>query len=232
MALKIGLGISGLASAWVGSSSVASVPTRTLLTIDPALELSGRMLVHNGDRATQTRQTMQPQVFPQAIALTSQEQSALRQGRVLLSGEDGNYTARVMANASIDTAWSVLTDYNNFSSFLPGVESSQVLQSSGTQRTFEQVNVIRIFPITHRERIVIAASENYPSHITFSQVDGDLRKLQGSWYVTGAGEQVMITHQVVVEPASNRSIFFGIYKDNLQRTMAALKQEMERRSGQ
>lgn len=237
MALKIGLGIScGLVSTLVGTGSSASIPTRTLLTIDPTMELSGRsimvqsgrMLVQNGDRLSQTHQTIHPQV----VALTSQEQSALRQGRVLLSGEDGNYTARVMANASIDTAWSVLTDYNNFSSFLPGVESSQVLQSSGTQRTFEQVNVIRIFPITHRERIVIAASENYPSHITFSQVDGDLKKLQGSWYVTGAGEQVMITHQVVVEPASNRSIFFGIYKDNLQRTMAALKQEMERRSGQ
>lgn len=168
----------------------------------------------------------------QQIALSSQEQAALRQGRVLLSGDEGNYTARVMARGSIDTAWAVLTDYNNFSSFLPGVESSQLINSNGNQRTFEQVNVIRIFPITHRERIVISAAETYPSNITFSQLDGDLKKLQGSWYVTGAGDRVMITHQVIVEPASNRGIFFGIYKDNLQRTMAALQQEIERRSGQ
>lgn len=168
----------------------------------------------------------------QQIALTSQEQAALRQGRVLLSGDEGNYTARVMARGSIDTAWAVLTDYNNFSSFLPGVESSQLIDSNGNQRTFEQVNVIRIFPITHREHIVISAAETYPSNITFSQLDGDLKKLQGSWYVTGAGDRVMITHQVIVEPASNRGIFFGIYKDNLQRTMAALQQEIERRSGQ
>ncbi len=167
----------------------------------------------------------------QIAALTSQEQAALRQGQVLLSGQDGSYTARVMANGSVDTAWTVLTDYDNFANFLPGVESSQLLESSGSQHQFEQVNVIRIFPITHRERTVISASETYPSKIAFSQVQGDLRKLQGAWYITGAGSQVMITHQVVVEPISNRGIFFGLYKDNLQKTMAALKQEIERRSG-
>jgi ribosome-associated toxin RatA of RatAB toxin-antitoxin module len=165
----------------------------------------------------------------QIIALTSQEQNSLRQGRVLLSGEEGNYTARVMANGSIDTAWAVLTDYNNFASFLPGIESSQLLSSDGDQRQFEQVNVIRIFPITHRERTVIAAVEDYPSKISFSMVDGDLKTLQGAWTITDAGSQAVITHQVAVEPASNRSIFFGIYKDNLQKTMAALKTEIERR---
>ncbi|XQQ07866.1 MAG: hypothetical protein EDM05_62560 [Leptolyngbya sp. IPPAS B-1204] len=76
---------------------------------------------------------------------------------------------------------------------------------------------------------MIAASETYPTKISFSMVEGDLEKLQGAWYVTGAGSQVMITHQVIVEPASNRSLFFNIYKDNLQKTMAALKQEIEQR---
>lgn len=167
----------------------------------------------------------------QTVALTSQEQAALRQGQVLLSGQDGSYTARVMANGSVETAWAVLTDYDHFASFLPGVESSQLLESSGSQRRFEQVNVIRIFPITHRERTVISASETYPSKISFNQVEGDLKTLQGAWYITGAGSQVMITHQVVIEPSSNRGIFYGLYKDNLHKTMAALKQEVERRAG-
>jgi ribosome-associated toxin RatA of RatAB toxin-antitoxin module len=137
-----------------------------------------------------------------------------------------------MATGSVDTAWSVLTDYNHFADFLPAVESSQILSSDQNQKVFEQVNVIRIFPITHRERIVIAANESYPSQIAFQMVEGDLKSLQGSWYITRGGNQVMITHQVLVEPASNRSLFFGIYKNNLEKTMAALQQEIERRSGQ
>lgn len=166
------------------------------------------------------------------VALTSQEQTALRQGRVLLSGEEGSYTARVMANGSTDAAWAVLTDYNNFANFFPSVESSQLLSSDQNQKVFEQVNVVRIFPITRRARVVIAASETYPANISFRLVEGDLEGLQGSWYVTGAGNQVMITHQVTVDPgSSNRTLFFTVYKDNLQKTMAALKQEIERRSG-
>lgn len=166
------------------------------------------------------------------IALTSQEQASLRQGQVLLSGEEGSYTSRVMANGSVDTAWEVLTDYGNFANFFPGVESSQLVSSDQNQKVFEQVNVVRIFPITRRARVVIASDETYPSNIFFRLVEGDLEGLQGSWYVTGAGNQVMITHQVVVDPgSSNRALFFTIYKDNLQKTMAALKQEIERRSG-
>ena len=169
----------------------------------------------------------------QQIALTSQEQSTLRQGQVLFSGNQGNYTVRVMANGSTDDAWAVLTDYNNFSRFLPGVESSHLLTSNGSQKQFEQVNVVRIFPFTHRERVVIATSESYPDKIAFSLVDGDLEKLQGVWYVTGAGNQVMVTHQVSVQPGgSNRSLFYTIYEDNLRKTMAALRQEIERRSQQ
>ena len=137
-----------------------------------------------------------------------------------------------MATGSADTAWRVLTDYNNFASFLPSVESSQLLESNGTQKKFEQVNAIRIFPITYRERVVISVSETYPSKLSFSMVDGDLEKLQGAWYVTGAGNQVMITHQVNIMPGgSNRRLFFRIYEDNLRKTMAAVKQEIERRSG-
>jgi ribosome-associated toxin RatA of RatAB toxin-antitoxin module len=186
---------------------------------------------HRLPTAAQTHEVHARQIAHQ-IALTSQEQSLLRQGRVLFSGQEGSYTARVMAHGSTDIAWAVLTDYNNFASFLPSVESSQLLESNGTQKKFEQVNRVRIFPITHRERVVIAVSETYPSNLRFSLVDGDLENLQGAWYVTGAGNQVMITHQVNIRPGgSNRRIFFRIYEDNLKKTMAAIKQEVERRSG-
>ncbi len=164
-------------------------------------------------------------------ALSSQEQSTLQQGRVLFSGQEGNYTARVLANGSVDTAWAVLTDYNHFSRFLPGVESSKLLESNGNNKKFEQVNVVRLFLITHRERVVIATTENYPAKIVFSLDEGELKNLQGAWYVTKAGNQVMITHQVSVAPeGTERQLFFNIYEDNLRKTMAAMKQEIERRS--
>jgi ribosome-associated toxin RatA of RatAB toxin-antitoxin module len=169
---------------------------------------------------------------PFQIALTSQEQSTLQQGRVLFAGQEGNYTARVMANGSVDTAWDVLTDYNHFANFLPSVESSKLIESNGSQKKFEQVNVVRVFLFTRRERVVIATSEDYPDKISFDLAQGNLKSLQGVWSITKAGNQVMITHQVSVNPGrSGRGLFFSIYEDNLRKTMAAVKQEIERRSG-
>ncbi|MGJ3253895.1 MAG: SRPBCC family protein [Elainellaceae cyanobacterium] len=165
--------------------------------------------------------------------LPSQDQAALQSGRVTLSGSNGQYTVRVLVSAPAATAWSVLTDYNNFSRFFPSVAESRLLRSDGNQRVFEQINVIRIFPISRRSRIVIAATESYPQRIAFNLVEGDVDSLQGTWQLEPiSATQVLITHQVSVQPESStpRGIFFNIYQNTLQDTLAALKQEAERRN--
>jgi hypothetical protein len=44
---------------------------------------------------------------------------------------------------------------------------------------------------------------------------------------------VLVTHQVSIDPGSSptRDLFFNIYKNSLDDTMAALGQEITRRSG-
>ncbi|MGF1515616.1 MAG: SRPBCC family protein [Elainellaceae cyanobacterium] len=169
--------------------------------------------------------------------LTAQEQSALQDGQVSVSGSDGQFTGRVLIDASVATAWQVLTDYDNFDQFLPNIEDSQLLESTGDRRVFEQVNVVRFFPITRRSRVVIASTLSYPQQINFSLVEGDLDELQGSWRLetvsSAAGEQVLITHEVAVAPKGSgaiRGLFFNTYRNVLEDTLAALKQESERRT--
>jgi ribosome-associated toxin RatA of RatAB toxin-antitoxin module len=80
---------------------------------------------------------------------------------------------------------------------------------------------------------VIAATESYPQRIAFNLVEGDVDSLQGTWQLEPiSSNQVLITHQVNVEPESStpRGIFFNIYQNTLQDTLAALKQEAERRN--
>lgn len=160
------------------------------------------------------------------------EQLAAQDG-VTVTGENGQYTGQVTANGAIDTAWNVLTDYNNFKNFFPGVTESKLLETHGNQKVFEQVNVYRVLLFTRRSRVVIAATESYPRQIAFSVVQGDVRSLQGTWQLQAiAPHQVRVTYQVAVEPksSSTRSLFFSIYKNSLENTLAAIKQEIERRS--
>jgi ribosome-associated toxin RatA of RatAB toxin-antitoxin module len=161
------------------------------------------------------------------------QQIALKEGQVTVSGSNGQYTGQVLVKGSIRKAWTVLTDYDNFERFFPNVVSSQLLQNNGTKKVFEQTNLIQAAIFTKKIRVRIAVTENYPQQISFQAIDGGVKSLQGTWQLKVVGDnQVLITHQVSIEPksASERDIFFSIYKDNLYDTLEAVDREIQRRS--
>jgi len=162
------------------------------------------------------------------------EQATLNAGKPLLTGQDGQYIGKILINASAEKAWEVLTDYNHFSKFLPSVTSVKILESKGNQKVYEQVNTVQVLVFTQTSKVTIAATETIPSLITFQLQSGDsLKSLQGSWQIEPIStNQILVTNQVNVEPIASmpRDIFFGIYSENLTKTLAALKQETERRS--
>ena len=205
----------------VGSLSTIALTTVTLTsTIAPSVSISAEL----GDRSSS--QPINPSPQPDLLALQA--------GEVSVTGESGQYVGQVVATGSVDAAWAVLTDYNNFASFFPDVEESQLLESNGNQKVFEQVNVVRVFPFTHRSRVVVSAVESYPQQISFSVIDGEVESLQGVWQIESAGSnQVLVTHRVSIEPGSSptRDLVLNIYKDSLDDTMAAIGQEITRRSG-
>ena len=172
--------------------------------------------------------------------LPVEERVALRNGEVILSGKKGEYTCRTLANSSVDKTWQVLTDYENFAKFLPGVKSSMLIEESGDRKVFEQINKIKTLVFSIEARLQIANTENYPQQIAFEAVDGDIKAMNGKWilepvspYPSAPPDQVLLTYQVVVEPVPSLGdgVFFKIYESRLQETIAAIKQEAEKRSG-
>ena len=171
--------------------------------------------------------------------LPVQQRVDLRKGNVILLGDKGKYTCRVLVKSSVDNAWQVLTDYDRFSEFLPGVSSSALLENNGDRKIFEQTNKVKALVFNIESRVEIATTESYPQEIAFEAIDGDLETLNGSWilepvspYPSAPPDQVLITHQVFVEPGKtpSDSLFFGIYEDSLEETLIAIKQETEKRS--
>ncbi|MDJ0897933.1 MAG: SRPBCC family protein [Xenococcus sp. MO_188.B8] len=168
------------------------------------------------------------------------ERVALREGQVIVTGKEGVYTCRILVNGSVDTAWQVLTDYDNFKLFLPGVTDSELLATNGDRKIFEQINRIKTFIFSTKARIRMAITESYPQKIAFNFLDGDLDNLDGTWllepvspYPSAPPNQVLITHQVKVEPNAtpSRSFFYNIYENTLEKTLAAIKEEVEERGG-
>jgi len=151
----------------------------------------------------------------------------------VLNGNNGQYTGEILVNTSADTAWKVLTDYENFPRFMPTVIDSQLLTTRGNQKVFELVYQIRAIVVDKRIRVRIANVETYPQQIAFKLVEGDLRSLQGTWTIQPvSSKQVRIQHQVAVDPGStpSRAVFYNIYESSLKNTLEAIKKEAESRN--
>ena len=191
--------------------------------------------------ATPMAPPVSAQLFNSALdQLPAIERNSLRNGNVVVSNDGGQFVGRVLIDASTAAAWQVLTDYDNFDQFLPNVESSQLLEASGDRHVFEQVSVVRFFPITKRVEVTIAATEQYQQQISFNQVSGDAKSIQGIWridpiapYRGASPNQVLVTHQVAIEPeggALARDLFFNTYRNVLENTLAAIQSETVQRT--
>lgn len=163
---------------------------------------------------------------------------ALREGKVTLTGEQGQYVCRILVNANLDSTWQVLTDYENFEEFLPGVAESELIQNNGDRKIVQQINQVKTLIFTTEARVRLAISESYPQQIAFSFVDGDLDSLEGTWllepvspYPSAPPDRVLITHRVNVEPNNTlgKSIFYDIYESTLEKTLSAIADEAEER---
>lgn len=165
--------------------------------------------------------------------VSAQKKVNLKVGEVILQGEKGDYLGRVLTTGNLDSAWEVLTDYDNFDRFLPNITSSKIIEQSGNNLVFEQTNVVDLWLFQQEFTVQIEAVKHKPTHVDFKIVDGDLKKLIGRWEIVEmAPEQVLISHKVEVEPGSNteKPFFYGVYESSLEETLDAIALEITRRS--
>lgn len=165
--------------------------------------------------------------------LPTQEQTVLKSGNIVLNGDNGRYTGRVLVTAPIDTVWQVVTDYDNFKNFLPGVVSSRVLTKKGNQIVFEQVNLIRVLLFSQQSRLVIIADKQYPGQIDFRLKEGEIKTLTGVWkFEPVSAKQVLVTQDVTFDPGNSapRGLALKIYRNALADSLKAIKRETERRA--
>lgn len=174
----------------------------------------------------------------QAELLTNQKPLMISQqtdNQTVVTGEQGQYLASIVINASSAEVWEVLTDYTNFNQFIPNVTSSQLIESNGNVKIIEQISERILFGLPIQTRMRTQNEEIYQQQINFTLINGDLSKLEGYWKiesVTSANSrdnQVLLTHQVEAQPPAGipPAIFYEIFKNSLEPTMNAIRQAAE-----
>jgi ribosome-associated toxin RatA of RatAB toxin-antitoxin module len=137
--------------------------------------------------------------LPRAIAQTlqprlDQDQNILKQGKPVLTGQDGQYVGKIIIDAPLERIWSVLTDYEKFPKFIPTVTAIKVLEAKGNQKVYEQINVVQVLFFSQKSKIVIAATTSYPTAVSFEMRDADsLKSLRGTWQITEIAPNQFLT---------------------------------------
>ncbi len=166
------------------------------------------------------------------------QRDRLRRGLVVVTGSQGQYTARVLVTATLPQVWAVLTDYDNLAKFIPNMAVSRIVQDQGDRKVVEQVDRRQVFLINVVSRTVLDISEERLSKVSFRLAEGDLETLTGTWQIEPVSfvprqppTQVLITHTVTVQPKANvpAGTFFEIFEASLADTLRAIAKEVQRR---
>lgn len=156
----------------------------------------------------------------------------------MLSGEKGQYQVMALAPVTVELAWSVLTDYDNFDQFLPTVAASQVIETDGARTVVEQIDRRRILLSMVESKIRTENVRISDSQISFRMLEGNLQYMYGHWRVDSVDwapqfpAVVLVSQQVRAEADLGpfKTMFYNLFEASLVETMQAICKEMKHRS--
>ena len=160
-----------------------------------------------------------------AAAATIAMSLASRDGAIEIDG-----TAELDADA--ETAWSVLTDYEHYVDFIPGLRDSRVVARSGATVTVEQIGDITVGPLHMPLDVTFEITEMAPTLLVSRVVAGDLRALSSRYELTPVGNRVRVQYTGTLNSgiATSDPIERFALEQNITRRFQALVDEIERRS--
>jgi len=140
--------------------------------------------------------------------------------------------ARAVIEASYDTVWSTLTDYDRLGEFIPGMRSSRVLERDGGAATVEQTGEAEFLFISVPIDVVVVSTARPPGSIDIRVLRGSLKRLDGGYRVeAGPSGMVTLRWEGIVEPAVPLPSFLKVpmMRANIENQFTGMVREIERR---
>ena len=101
-----------------------------------------------------------------------------------LSNGTRRLAAQLTTTASFDSLWSVLTDYDRLSNFIPNLLSSKELFRSKTNLQVRQIGSQDFLGLKFSAEVLLDLYEDRENGlIKFNLIKGDFRKFEGYWKI-------------------------------------------------
>ena len=112
----------------------------------------------------------------------------------------GMVAATVLIDAPVEHVWQVMTDCGEIPTFVPGVESCQIMSSGPNWEIIKhEVKWIWLFP---KLAYVFRATYQKNEQIDFVRIDGDLKAMKGVWQLSPwqANSKTIVHYRVYLDP--------------------------------
>ncbi len=157
------------------------------------------------------------------------------QASVRVREERGVYsvTAAFQVPQRREIARAVLTDYERIPRFMPGVETSVVLERTPGRAVITQDAVSRVMMFRKRVHLLLEILEG-PDTLDFRDRSGDsFARYEGSWRLCDVEAGTVITYQLTAQPAFDVPEFLlkRLLKRDSGQMIDGLRREIEARAG-
>ncbi|MGD9581877.1 MAG: SRPBCC family protein [Vampirovibrionia bacterium] len=133
--------------------------------------------------------------------------------------------ATTVINAPTNVVWNVITNYNQFTSFMPGIKQFNIIQNSGnTKKANVKLDVSKLMKAFSYQATI---SENFSrKNVTMVRTSGDLNslKLTFSLKPMDNGSKTLLTYTVNVDHGNGIPNGFAnrALKNNITQTLKAV----------
>ncbi len=93
--------------------------------------------------------------------------------------------AQLRTSARFEDLWSVLTNYNRLSEFIPNLSSSNLISREANKIKLKQVGAQDFFGLTFSAEVLLELEELKSEGILrFGLIKGDFRRFEGAWTIS------------------------------------------------
>lgn len=141
-------------------------------------------------------------------------------------------SAGARIRADLDTAWTVLTGYDDYAEFIPDLKSSRVLVRVGDSAIIEQKGEVGFFLFHFAMEVTFRVSEQPRTSITSQALSGTFKQMTGTYLLAQEGEDVHLTYTGRLVPDFILPPLIGTaaVRAAVQKQFGALVKEIQRRA--
>lgn len=146
---------------------------------------------------------MRALLFCAALALAAGAASAQEESNATLSKDESGalrIEASFYADAPVELAWEVLTDYERIDEFVGSVTRSVLRPAGSSGVLLEQEAIGRAFLVSRKTKVLLELRESPPFEIRFEDKLGeDFRIYEGAWRLSKEGAGVRVRYELLAE---------------------------------